>query len=42
VQALMTLMLADAPYTPFEKRMLIHPTWAEGFFSLMDSVKVVE
>jgi pyruvate/2-oxoglutarate dehydrogenase complex dihydrolipoamide dehydrogenase (E3) component len=41
VQTLMTLMLADQPWTLFEKRMFIHPTMTEGFFSLMDSVKDV-
>jgi pyruvate/2-oxoglutarate dehydrogenase complex dihydrolipoamide dehydrogenase (E3) component len=39
VQTLMTLMLADAPWTLFKQRMFIHPTLAEGFFTLMDSVK---
>jgi len=39
VQTLMALMLADAPYTLFEKSIYIHPTLAEGFFTLMDSVK---
>jgi pyruvate/2-oxoglutarate dehydrogenase complex dihydrolipoamide dehydrogenase (E3) component len=41
VQTLMTLMLADQPWTLFRKRMFIHPTLTEGFFSLMDSVKAV-
>jgi pyruvate/2-oxoglutarate dehydrogenase complex dihydrolipoamide dehydrogenase (E3) component len=41
VQTLMTLMLADQPYTLFEKRMFIHPTLTEGFFTLMDNVKEV-
>jgi pyruvate/2-oxoglutarate dehydrogenase complex dihydrolipoamide dehydrogenase (E3) component len=40
IQTIMTLMLADAPWTLFEKRMFIHPTLTEGFFSLMDSVKL--
>lgn len=39
VQTIMTLMLADAPWTLFEKRMFIHPTLTEGFFTLMDNVK---
>jgi pyruvate/2-oxoglutarate dehydrogenase complex dihydrolipoamide dehydrogenase (E3) component len=39
VQILMALMLADAPWTLFENRMFIHPTLAEGFFSLMANVK---
>ena len=41
VQTIMTLMLADAPWTLFEKRMFIHPTLTEGFFTLMDNVKPV-
>jgi len=41
VQTLMTLMLADQPWTLFQKRMFIHPTLTEGFFALMDSVKAV-
>jgi pyruvate/2-oxoglutarate dehydrogenase complex dihydrolipoamide dehydrogenase (E3) component len=40
-QTLMTLMLADQPWTLFQKRMFVHPTLTEGFFSLMDSVKPV-
>ena len=39
VQILMALMLADAPWTLFENRMFIHPTLAEGFFSLMANVE---
>lgn len=39
VQTVMTLMLADQPWTLFEKRMFIHPTLTEGFFTLMDNVK---
>lgn len=39
VQILMALMLADAPYTLFKNAMFIHPTMAEGFFSLMASVE---
>jgi pyruvate/2-oxoglutarate dehydrogenase complex dihydrolipoamide dehydrogenase (E3) component len=41
IQTIMTLMLADQPWTLFEKRMFIHPTLTEGFFSLMDNVKPV-
>jgi hypothetical protein len=37
----MALMMADAPYTLFEKAIYIHPTLAEGFFTLMDNVKPV-
>ena len=39
VQTLMTLMLADAPWTLFKQRMFTHPTMTEGFFTLMDQVK---
>jgi pyruvate/2-oxoglutarate dehydrogenase complex dihydrolipoamide dehydrogenase (E3) component len=39
VQTLMTLMLADAPWTVFKQRMFTHPTMTEGFFTLMDQVK---
>jgi pyruvate/2-oxoglutarate dehydrogenase complex dihydrolipoamide dehydrogenase (E3) component len=39
VQILMALMLADAPWTLFKDAMFIHPTLAEGFFSLMADVK---
>ena len=41
IQTIMTLMLADQPWTLFEKRMFIHPTLTEGFFTLMDNVKAV-
>ncbi|MCQ3973751.1 MAG: FAD-containing oxidoreductase [Anaerolineae bacterium] len=41
VQILMALMMADAPYTLFEKSIYIHPTLAEGFFTLMDNVKPI-
>ena len=39
VQILMALMMADAPWTLFKDAMFIHPTLAEGFFSLMASVE---
>jgi pyruvate/2-oxoglutarate dehydrogenase complex dihydrolipoamide dehydrogenase (E3) component len=42
VQVLMALMMAEAPWTLFEKAMFIHPTLVEGFFTLMDNVKFVE
>jgi pyruvate/2-oxoglutarate dehydrogenase complex dihydrolipoamide dehydrogenase (E3) component len=42
VQVLMALMMADAPWTLFEKATFIHPTLVEGFFSLMDNVQLVE
>jgi pyruvate/2-oxoglutarate dehydrogenase complex dihydrolipoamide dehydrogenase (E3) component len=41
VQILGALMLADAPYTVLKGAVYIHPTLAEGFFGLMDSVKPV-
>jgi pyruvate/2-oxoglutarate dehydrogenase complex dihydrolipoamide dehydrogenase (E3) component len=41
VQILGALMLADAPYTILKGAVYIHPTLAEGFFGLMDSVKPV-
>lgn len=40
VQLFMALMLADTPWTLFEKQMFIHPTLVEGFFTLMDNVKL--
>jgi pyruvate/2-oxoglutarate dehydrogenase complex dihydrolipoamide dehydrogenase (E3) component len=39
VQIIGTLMLADKPYTLLKGAIYIHPTLAEGFFGLMDSVK---
>jgi pyruvate/2-oxoglutarate dehydrogenase complex dihydrolipoamide dehydrogenase (E3) component len=39
VQILIALMMADAPWTLFKDAMFIHPTLAEGFFSLMASVE---
>jgi pyruvate/2-oxoglutarate dehydrogenase complex dihydrolipoamide dehydrogenase (E3) component len=39
VQILMALMMAAAPWTLFKDAMFIHPTLAEGFFSLMADVK---
>lgn len=41
VQTLMALMMADAPWTLFERAIYIHPTLAEGFFTLMDNVKPI-
>jgi len=38
VQILSTLMLAEKPYTLLKGAIYIHPTLAEGFFGLMDSV----
>lgn len=42
VQILGTMILADAPYTILKGAVYIHPTLAEGFFGLMDSVKPVD
>ena len=39
VQVLMALMMADAPWTLFKNAMFIHPTLAEGFYSLMANVE---
>jgi pyruvate/2-oxoglutarate dehydrogenase complex dihydrolipoamide dehydrogenase (E3) component len=41
VQILGTLMLAKQPYTLLKGAVFIHPTLAEGFFGLMESVKAV-
>jgi len=39
VQIVSTLMLAGAPYTLLKGAIYIHPTLAEGFFALMESVQ---
>jgi len=41
VQILGAMILADAPYTVLKGAVYIHPTLAEGFFGLMESVKAV-
>ncbi|HXW61710.1 MAG TPA: mercuric reductase [Candidatus Acidoferrales bacterium] len=41
VQILGAMMLAGAPYTLLKGAVYIHPTLAEGFFGLMDSIKPV-
>jgi pyruvate/2-oxoglutarate dehydrogenase complex dihydrolipoamide dehydrogenase (E3) component len=41
VQILGAMMLANAPYTVLKGAVFIHPTLAEGFFGLMESVKPV-
>lgn len=41
VQILGALVLADAPYTVLKGAVYIHPTLAEGFFGLMESVKAI-
>ena len=42
IQILGFVMLAGAPYTLMKGAVYIHPTLAEGFYSLMDSVKPVD
>ena len=42
IHVLEALMLARAPYTVLKGAIYIHPTLAEGFFSLMDGVKPAE
>jgi pyruvate/2-oxoglutarate dehydrogenase complex dihydrolipoamide dehydrogenase (E3) component len=42
VQIVSTLMLADKPYTLLKGAIYIHPTLAEGFFTLMENVKPVD
>jgi pyruvate/2-oxoglutarate dehydrogenase complex dihydrolipoamide dehydrogenase (E3) component len=42
VQMLGVLMLADLPYTLLKGAVYIHPTLAEGFFTLMEDVKAVD
>ncbi len=39
VQILGAVMLADAPYTLLKGAVYIHPTLAEGFWTLMEQVK---
>jgi pyruvate/2-oxoglutarate dehydrogenase complex dihydrolipoamide dehydrogenase (E3) component len=41
VQILSTLLIAERPYTLLKGAIYIHPTLAEGFFGLMESVKPV-
>ena len=42
VHVLYTLMLGHLPYTLLKGAIFIHPTLAEGFFALLDSVKPVD
>ena len=42
VQILSTLMLAEKPFTLLKGAIYIHPTLAEGFFTLMESVKPLD
>jgi pyruvate/2-oxoglutarate dehydrogenase complex dihydrolipoamide dehydrogenase (E3) component len=39
VHVLYTLMLGKLPYTLLQGAVYIHPTLAEGFFTLLDHVK---
>src|SRR6266853_88521 len=41
IHVLYTLMLANLPYTLLKGAVYIHPTLAEGFFTLMEDVKPV-
>ncbi len=41
VQILGAMMLANAPYTVLKGAVFVHPTLAEGFFGLLESVKPV-
>ena len=42
VHVLYTLMLGDLPYTLLKGAVYIHPTLTEGFFTLLDSVKLAD
>jgi pyruvate/2-oxoglutarate dehydrogenase complex dihydrolipoamide dehydrogenase (E3) component len=42
VQILSALILANAPYTVLKGAIYIHPTLAEGFWTLMEQVKPAE
>ncbi|HLJ23781.1 MAG TPA: mercuric reductase [Candidatus Acidoferrales bacterium] len=42
IHVLYTLMLGDLPYTVLKGAVFIHPTLAEGFFALLNSVKPVD
>ncbi len=42
IQMLGVLMLADLPYTLLRGAVYIHPTLAEGFFTLMEEVAAVD
>jgi pyruvate/2-oxoglutarate dehydrogenase complex dihydrolipoamide dehydrogenase (E3) component len=41
VQILYALILGDLPYTLMKSAVFIHPTLAEGFFFLMEDVKLI-
>jgi pyruvate/2-oxoglutarate dehydrogenase complex dihydrolipoamide dehydrogenase (E3) component len=42
IHVLYTLMMGDLPYTVLKGAVFIHPTLAEGFFALLNSVKPVD
>ena len=42
IHVLYTLMLGNLPYTLLKGAVYIHPTLAEGFFTLLDNVKPVD
>jgi pyruvate/2-oxoglutarate dehydrogenase complex dihydrolipoamide dehydrogenase (E3) component len=42
IHVLYTLMLGNLPYTVLKGAVFIHPTLAEGFFALLDTVKPVD
>jgi len=42
IHVLYTLMLGDLPYTVLKGAVFIHPTMAEGFFALLNSVKTAD
>ena len=42
VQVFSALMLAGVPYTVLEDAIFIHPTLAEGFFSLIQAVRAAD
>jgi len=42
IHILYTLMLGRLPYTLLKGAIYIHPTLAEGLFTLLDSVKLVD
>ena len=42
IQSLAIVMRAGLPYTVLKGAVYIHPTLAEGFYTLMDQVKPVD
>jgi hypothetical protein len=41
IHVLYTLMLGNLPYTLLKGAVYVHPTLAEGFFTLLEDVKPV-